>query len=100
MGNHQTEHQTVVLGAEQGNRLSRGGRGDGMVVRSSGDAPPIDKVVASAYRIPTDRPEGDGTIQWNATGMIIVKVVAGGTSGLGYSYTQALPAAVLVRDVL
>ena len=71
-----------------------------MAVRSSGDAPPIDKVVASAYRIPTDRPEGDGTIQWNATGMIIVKVVAGGTCGLGYSYTQALPAAVLVRDVL
>ncbi|GAB3374334.1 enolase-like domain-containing protein [Azotobacter armeniacus] len=46
-------------------------------------------VRASAYRIPTDRPEADGTFQWEATTLVLVEVEAGGQTGLGYTYADA-----------
>ncbi len=54
---------------------------------------------ASSYRIPTDRPEADGTFSWNATTLVVVTVEAGGRSGLGYTYadTSVIP---LVKTVL
>lgn len=58
-------------------------------------------VRASSYRVPTDTGvECDGTLCWNATEVLIVQVSAAGVTGLGYSYTQAEPAAMLVRDRL
>ncbi len=59
----------------------------------------IDKVEAAAYRVPTDRPESDGTIEWDATTIVIVHVSGGGGRGLGYSYTSSGAAAV-VHDEL
>ena len=44
---------------------------------------------ASSYRIPTDKPEADGTYSWDATTLVIVEVSAGGTKGLGYTYADA-----------
>lgn len=54
---------------------------------------------ASAYRIPTDRPEADGTLSWNATTMVVVRVQAGGQSGLGYTYVDGC-AASLIQTLL
>ena len=52
------------------------------------------------YRIPTDRPEADGTIAWDATTMLLVEAVAeSGERGLGFSYCAAA-AADVVHDVL
>jgi L-alanine-DL-glutamate epimerase-like enolase superfamily enzyme len=60
----------------------------------------IQQLDVSAYRIPTDRPEADGTIAWNATTLLLVEVAAdSGTRGLGFSYASAA-AGRLARDVL
>lgn len=47
---------------------------------------PIEKVVVSAYTIPTDAPEADGTLSWNSTTLILAELHCGGTTGIGYSY--------------
>ena len=59
----------------------------------------VRRVEAKAYRIPTDRPESDGTLAWDSTTVVVARVEGGGRRGLGYSYTDAA-AAELVRGVL
>ncbi|RZI44028.1 mandelate racemase [Herbaspirillum sp. HC18] len=60
---------------------------------------PIDHVGMSAYTIPTDAPESDGTLEWTATTLVLVNINAGGASGIGYTY--AGPAVVtLIRERL
>ncbi len=59
----------------------------------------IDEVRASAYTIPTDRPESDGTLAWDSTTLIVAEFRAADTWGLGYSYAEA-GAAGLVRRML
>ncbi|MFB8829816.1 hypothetical protein ACE0DR_11865 [Azotobacter sp. CWF10] len=49
----------------------------------------IAAVRASAYRIPAERPEADGTFRWEATTLVLVEVEAGGRTGLGYTYADA-----------
>ena len=60
---------------------------------------PVEAVSAAAYTIPTDRPEGDGTLAWDATTIVVVHVSGGGERGLGWTYTTAA-CARLVADVL
>lgn len=56
------------------------------------------------YTVPTrsfgvERPESDGTVQWDKTSLVVVQLTAGSQTGLGYAY--ASPAAFdVVRDVL
>ena len=50
--------------------------------------PPIERVEAAAYTIPTDAPESDGTLAWDSTTLVIAHARAGGVNGLGYSYTH------------
>jgi L-alanine-DL-glutamate epimerase-like enolase superfamily enzyme len=50
---------------------------------------PIESVRAAAYRIPTERPEADGTFAWDSTTLVSVGVGAGGKTGFGYSYGSA-----------
>src|SRR5689334_25088514 len=69
------------------------------MTRSEKAGPPITSITAQAYRIPTDKPEADGTLSWNATTMVVVNVHAGGKSGLGYSYVDAC-AASLINSLL
>jgi L-alanine-DL-glutamate epimerase-like enolase superfamily enzyme len=52
-------------------------------------AAPITAVRASAYKIPTDKPEADGTFAWDHTVLVLVEAEAGGKTGIGYSYTGA-----------
>ena len=49
---------------------------------------PIERVTASAYRIPTDAPEADGTLSWDSTTLIVTEVDGGGRRGLGYTYSD------------
>ncbi|RQZ97763.1 enolase C-terminal domain-like protein [Burkholderia cepacia] len=62
-------------------------------------APAIDDVRARAYRMPTDRPEADGTYAWTATTVVVVEIDAGPVTGLGYTYTDA-SAVPLVTSLL
>ncbi|HEY7247578.1 MAG TPA: enolase C-terminal domain-like protein [Xanthobacteraceae bacterium] len=59
----------------------------------------IRRVTAQSFRIPTDAPEADGTISWDATTLVLVEIDAGGTTGLGYSYADAA-AGELVNTLL
>ena len=61
--------------------------------------PLIDRLDVQVYRVPTDRPESDGTFQWDATVMVLVKVKAGDQVGLGYTYADP-SAAALIRGKL
>jgi L-alanine-DL-glutamate epimerase-like enolase superfamily enzyme len=58
-------------------------------------APHIEQLAVSAYTIPTDAPEADGTIAWSSTTIVIVEASAGGTRGLGYSYAHEAAGAVV-----
>ena len=44
--------------------------------------------MVSAYTVPTDLPESDGTLEWNATTIILVELDAGDKMGLGYTYAD------------
>jgi L-alanine-DL-glutamate epimerase-like enolase superfamily enzyme len=46
----------------------------------------VEGVSATAYTVPTDRPESDGTLEWDSTTIVVVEVTAGGERGLGYTY--------------
>ena len=59
----------------------------------------IRRLSAAAYRIPTDFPESDGTLEWNSTTLVIATAEAAGKTGLGYTYSDAA-AAHVVRDLL
>lgn len=61
--------------------------------------PPITHLAVSAYRIPTDAPESDGTFEWDSTTAIVVEATAGERTGLGYTYTHEA-AGVLARTTL
>ncbi len=62
-------------------------------------AAPIERLDVSAFTIPTDDPEADGTIAWDRTTLVLVEARAGGTTGIGYSYTGEA-AATVCRGVL
>jgi L-alanine-DL-glutamate epimerase-like enolase superfamily enzyme len=47
---------------------------------------PIERLDVSAYEIPTDAPESDGTLAWDSTTMVLVAAHAGGHTGIGYTY--------------
>jgi L-alanine-DL-glutamate epimerase-like enolase superfamily enzyme len=59
----------------------------------------IDRVVISAYEVPTVAPESDGTAEWSKTTLVIAEVSAGGDTGLGYTYAD-LATARLAQDLL
>jgi len=55
---------------------------------------PVEKVEVSAYTIPTDAPEGDGTLLWDSTTLVLCEVYAGGSIGFGYTYGNQATATV------
>lgn len=48
----------------------------------------IETLQVSAYIVPTDQPESDGTYAWEATTLVLVEVQAAGKTGLGYTYAD------------
>ena len=60
---------------------------------------PIESLDVAAYTIPTDALEGDGTLRWDSTTIVVVQARSGDRSGLGYTYADAATA-TLVGDEL
>ncbi|HVW13365.1 MAG TPA: enolase C-terminal domain-like protein [Mucilaginibacter sp.] len=57
----------------------------------------ISELTVSAYTVPTDLPESDGTLKWDSTTLVLVKIEAGGCSGLGYTYGDMSIASFIFR---
>src|SRR5690242_10945172 len=57
----------------------------------------------SAYTLPTDGPEADGTLTWDSTTLILVEARAAYATGIGWTYAPRAAAAVvdeLLRPVV
>lgn len=59
----------------------------------------IQHLAVSAYKIPTDGPESDGTLEWDSATLVLVEASAGAATGIGFSYADTATAA-LIRDLL
>jgi L-alanine-DL-glutamate epimerase-like enolase superfamily enzyme len=60
---------------------------------------PIRTLQVSAYTIPTDSPESDGTIEWDSTTIVVVQIEAGDRRGLGYSYADSSTAELIQKKL-
>jgi L-alanine-DL-glutamate epimerase-like enolase superfamily enzyme len=60
---------------------------------------PVERVEARAYTIPTDAPEADGTLAWDATTIVVVHAHAGGVTGLGWTYGDASTATLISQTL-
>lgn len=59
----------------------------------------IERLDASAFVVPTDFPEADGTLAWDKTTLVVVEATGGGICGLGYTYADTATAQ-LIKDFL
>ena len=59
----------------------------------------IEQIQASAYEIPADFPESDGTYEWKSTTLVIVEARGGDECGVGYTYAD-LATLALIRGKL
>ena len=59
----------------------------------------IKKLDVFVFKIPTETPESDGTLEWDSTTMVLVKLFAGNEMGLGYTYAPR-GAAMVIYDSL
>ncbi|MEP7160062.1 MAG: enolase C-terminal domain-like protein [Dermatophilaceae bacterium] len=59
----------------------------------------IDSVGVSAYTVPTDAPEADGTLSWDSTTLVLVQARSGDVQGLGWTYGPTA-CATMIRDTL
>jgi L-alanine-DL-glutamate epimerase-like enolase superfamily enzyme len=60
---------------------------------------PIEKLDVSAFVVPTDFPEADGTLTWDKTTLVVVEATGGGKQSLGYTYADTATA-LLIKDLL
>ena len=61
--------------------------------------PEIKRIDVSVYKIPTDFPESDGTLEWTDTTIVVVEVHAGGQHGVGYTFADRATGQV-IKDKL
>lgn len=54
----------------------------------------IENIAITAFTIPTDAPEADGTLSWSSTTLVLAEIKAPGHVGTGYTYGQKAVAAV------
>jgi L-alanine-DL-glutamate epimerase-like enolase superfamily enzyme len=59
----------------------------------------VQELEVAAFTIPTDAPEADGTLSWDATTIVVVHAHADGQTGLGYTYAD-VSTATLVESKL
>jgi L-alanine-DL-glutamate epimerase-like enolase superfamily enzyme len=50
---------------------------------------PVTDLKAAAYTIPTDAPEADGTLSWDATTLVVAQAYCGKVVGTGWTYGSA-----------
>jgi len=63
------------------------------------DGARLDHLDVAAYTVPTDAPESDGTLEWDATTVVVCHARSGDVVGMGHTFSAAAGAA-LVEDVL
>ena len=61
---------------------------------------PIEQLEVGAYTIPTDAPEADGTLAWDATTIVVVHARGGGECGLGYTYADVSTAKLIASKLV
>jgi L-alanine-DL-glutamate epimerase-like enolase superfamily enzyme len=66
-----------------------------MSTRFGSDGVPIERLDVSAYVIPTETPESDGTFEWDSSTLVVVDATAGGVHGLGYGYADTATARLI-----
>ena len=54
----------------------------------SASTPKVERLEVSAYTIPTETSEADGTLAWNETTLVLVRISACGATGFGYSFAD------------
>ncbi|GAL85946.1 mandelate racemase [Sporocytophaga myxococcoides] len=59
----------------------------------------VKHVHVSAYKIPTQTFEADGTLDWDHTILVYVEISGGGKTGIGYSYAS-YATAILIKEML
>lgn len=59
----------------------------------------VSELECEAFTVPTDAPEADGTLEWNATTIVVVHAHGGDQVGLGYTYAD-LSTATLIGSKL
>ncbi len=57
--------------------------------------PLVDQLDVSAYTVPTETPEADGTFAWTETTIVVVSASGGGITGLGYSFADIATAKLI-----
>src|SRR5881227_1132741 len=55
----------------------------------------IDRVAVSAFEVPTDKPEQDGTLSWHKTTLVLVELSGGGLTSLAYTYADGATAKLI-----
>lgn len=55
----------------------------------------IERLTVSAYTVPTETPEADGTLEWHDTTIVIVRSSACGSTGTGYSFADIATASLI-----
>lgn len=53
----------------------------------------------SAFQVPTDGPESDGTLKWDSTTLVLAEIRAADVTGLGFTYASK-STAVFINDKL
>ncbi len=59
----------------------------------------VRKLTVSAYEVPTDGPEADGTLSWASTAVVVVEAEAGDRRGLGYGYAHLAAASLAAAEL-
>ncbi|HTP19881.1 MAG TPA: enolase C-terminal domain-like protein [Solirubrobacteraceae bacterium] len=59
----------------------------------------VDELEVAAYTVPTDAPEADGTLAWDATTIVVVHAHGGGESGVGYTYADVSTAKLIASKL-
>ncbi len=60
---------------------------------------PVEGLEVSAFTVPTDEPESDGTLAWDSTTIVVVEASAAGETGLGYTYGDVAVGTLIVSKL-
>jgi L-alanine-DL-glutamate epimerase-like enolase superfamily enzyme len=66
---------------------------------SQGIDAPVSEVRARAFTVPTDRPESDGTLEWDSTTLVLVEVDAAAEEGIGWTYGAPATAQIVEEEL-
>ncbi len=62
--------------------------------------PTVRDLLVSAYTVPTDFPESDGTLKWDNTTLILVHASVGDEVGIGYTYGDLATAELISHTLI